>query len=85
MAIAAADYLKSAGPAKALAEFDKAARWHDRELYVIVLDTSGVMLAHGTNPSLLGQLLIDLKNGDGKPFEREIVAMKDAAWVDFKW
>jgi len=86
MAIKAAAYLKSAGPEKAFPEFDaKDGPWHDRDLYVTVQDSKGVMLAHGTNPGLIGRSLIDLKDVDGKPFERDIVAITDTGWVSFKW
>jgi cytochrome c len=86
MAIKAAEYLKSVGPEKAFAEFDaKDGPWHDRDLYVTVQNSQGVMVAHGTNPGLIGKSVIDLKDIDGKPFNREIQAVKEAAWVDFKW
>jgi signal transduction histidine kinase len=86
MAIKAAAYLKSVGPEKAFAEFDaKDSVWHDRDLYVTVQDSKGVMLAHGTNPGLIGRSLIDLKDVDGKPFERDIVAITDTGWITFKW
>ena len=86
MAVKAADYLKSVGPDKAFPEFDaKAGPWHDRDLYVIVQDSKGVMVAHGTNAGLIGRSVLDLKDVDGKPFNRETQAIKDAGWVDFKW
>ena len=86
MAIKAAEYLKSAGPDKAFAAFDaKDGPWHDRDLYVTVQDLHGVMVAHGTNAGLIGHSMLDLKDVDGKPFNREIQAIKDAAWVDYKW
>src|ERR1700744_5648341 len=86
MAIKAADYLKSVGPDKAFPEFDaKNGPWHDRDLYVTVEDSKGVMVAHGTNPGLIGKSVIDLKDVDGKPFNREVQAVKDVGWVDFKW
>jgi len=87
MAIKAAAVLKSAGPEKAFAAFDAKdnSEWHDRDLYVVVLDFHGVMLAHGTNPGLIGKSVIDLKDVDGKPFNRDIIAVTDAAWVDYKW
>jgi cytochrome c len=86
MAIKAADYLKSVGPEKAFPEFDaKDGPWHDRDLYVTVEDSKGVMVAHGTNPGLIGKSMLDLKDVDGKPFNREIQAVSDAGWVDFKW
>jgi hypothetical protein len=86
MALKAADYLKSVGPDKAFAEFSaKDGPWHDRDLYVTVLDASGTMVAHGTNPGLIGKSMLDLKDVDGKAFNREILAVKDTGWVSFKW
>jgi cytochrome c len=86
MAIKAAEYLKAVGPEKALAEFSaKDGPWHDRDLYVVVQDSKGVVVAHGTNPGLLGRAVLELKDVDGKPFNREFQAVRDAAWIDFKW
>lgn len=86
MATKAAEYLKSVGPEKAFPEFDaKEGVWHDRDLYVMVQDSKGVMVAHGTNPSLIGRSMLDLKDVDGKPFNREVQAIKDADWVNYKW
>jgi cytochrome c len=86
MAIKAAAYLKSAGPDKAFAEFDATTGpWQDRDLYVIVFDTHGVAMARGNNPGLIGKSLIELKDVDGKPFMREIVAVSDVGWVNYKW
>jgi len=86
MAIKAAEYLKATGPDKAFPAFDaKDGPWHDRDLYVIVQNNQGVIVAHGTNPGLIGRSVLDLKDVDGKPFNREFQAIKDAGWVDFKW
>ena len=87
MALKAAEYLKSAGADKAFAEFDAKdnATWHDRDLYVTVQDSSGVMVAHGTSPGLIGKSMLDLRDVDGKPFNREIQAIKASGWVEFKW
>ena len=87
MAIKAAEYLKSVGPEKAFAAFDATdnAAWHDRDLYVSVLDSHGVMVAHGTNPGLIGKSMLNLKDVDGKPFNQEIEAIKDTGWVKYKW
>ena len=62
MAVKAAEYLKSVGPDKAFPEFSaKDGPWHDRDVYVTVLDSKGVMVAHGTNPGLIGKSMIDLE------------------------
>ncbi len=86
MAIKAAEYLKSVGSQKAFPEFDaKDGVWHDRDLYVTVLDNKGVMAAHGTNSGLIGKSMLDLKDVDGRAFNREILAVADTGWVNFKW
>jgi cytochrome c len=86
LAVEAAEHLKSVGPDKAFQEFGvKDGPWHDRDLYVTVLDTQGVMVAHGTNASLVGKSMIDLKDVDGKAFNRDVIAIKDTGWVTFKW
>jgi hypothetical protein len=86
MAIKAAEYLKAVGPEKALPEFSaKDGPWHDRDLYVVVQDSKGVIVAHGTNPGLIGRSVLELKDVDGKPFNHEIQAVKDTAWINYKW
>ena len=86
MAIKAADYLKTSGPDKAFPEFSaKEGVWHDRDLYVTVQNGQGVMVAHGVNPGLVGKTVLELKDVDGKPFNREIQQVKDAGWITFKW
>jgi cytochrome c len=86
MAIKAADYLRTAGPDKAFAEFDaKDGPWHDRDLYVYVLDNAGAMVAHGNSPGLIGKSLLEFRDVDGKPITQDSLAVKDAGWVDYKW
>jgi cytochrome c len=86
MAVKAAEYLKSVGPDKAFPAFAaKDGPWHDRDLYVTVQDNKGLMVAHGTNPGLVGKSMLDLKDVDGKAFNREIQEIKEAGWVNFKW
>ncbi len=86
MAIKAAEYLKSAGADKALSEFNaKDGTWHDRDLYVFVLDGQGVAVAQGANVGLIGRSMLDLRDPDGKQFIREMLQIKDAGWVDYRW
>jgi cytochrome c len=86
LAIQAAEYLKANGPDKAFAEFNaKDGRWHDRDLYITVQDNKGVMVAHGTNPGLIGRNVLDLKDPEGKPFNHDLQAIKDVGWVNFHW
>jgi hypothetical protein len=86
MAINAADYIKSVGPDKAFPAFTETeGQWHDRDLYVTVTDTKGMLLAHGNNPGLVGHSVIDLKDVDGKAFIRDSVNLQDQGWIDYKW
>ena len=48
----------------------------------------GVCVAHGAREALIGKLLIDLKDQDGKFLIREMVAMSKgpgSGWIDYKW
>jgi cytochrome c len=86
MAVRAATFLKVNGPEIAFAAFTaKDGPWHDRDLYVTVLNNQGVAVAHGNNPGLVGKSVIALKDVDGKEFIREMVLVPEAGWVDFKW
>jgi len=62
--------------------------FHDRDLYPFIYDMSGLCVAHGARPVLIGKNLIDLKDQDGKYLVRELRDMaKDhgSGWVDYKW
>ena len=86
MAEKAAAYLKANGPEKAFPVFDaKDGGFVDRDLYVYVYDAKGTVVAHGTNPALIGKVMLDFKDVDGKAFIRESEAVKDTGWVDYKW
>src|SRR5262245_7187331 len=64
--------IKEQGPDKAYAEFStKGGRFHDRDLYITVLDLDGKVVAHGQREDLIGKGLIELKDPDGKPFIKE--------------
>jgi cytochrome c len=85
MATRAGELLKSEGPDKAFPEFEKGAAFHDRDLYVMVYDGTGKCVSHGANPALIGKTLIDLKDTDGKYLIKDLVAVQDTGWVDYKW
>lgn len=85
----AAAYIKANGEKKAFAEFSyPSTTFVDRDLYIVVLDLSGTMMAHGVNPKLIGKNLMELKDTDGKYFvkeQMEVAKTKGSGWVDFKW
>ena len=69
-------FIKDQGPDKAYAEFTtKAGQFHDRDLYITVLDLDGKVLAHGQRDDLIGKGLIDAKDPDGKLFIKERVEL----------
>lgn len=66
----------------------KDGKWVDRDLYVVVYDLHGVVVAHGANDKMVGKDLIDLKDPDGKAFVKERVEMAKAKgkfWQDYKF
>jgi signal transduction histidine kinase len=75
--------------AKAYAEFtDKKPGWIDRDLYVVVYDLQGKVLAHGQNPKMVGKDLIEMKDPDGKAFVKErveLAASKGKFWQEYKF
>lgn len=85
----AVSFIKQNGRDKALDEFNKPkGQFINGELYVVVLDMNGVLLADGTKPKLIGKSLLDIKDVNGKQFVREEVDLaktKGKGWVDFEW
>jgi cytochrome c len=62
--------------------------YHDRDLYPFVYDMSGICVAHGARPALIGKNLIDIKDQDGKYLIREMVDIakgSGSGWIDYKW
>lgn len=86
MVNAALAHIKEAGNTKAFADFntDKAT-WIKKDLYVVVQDLKGVVLAHGANEKLVGKNLIDFKDQNGKLFVQELISVgsKGEGWVDY--
>ena len=62
--------------------------FHDRDLYVYVYELSGLCVAHGARPALIGRNLIDIKDQDGNYLVRahiEIAKGPGSGWVSYKW
>lgn len=60
----------------------------DRDLYVVVYDINGRNLAHGANPKLIGQNLIDAKDSSGKLYVRErieLIKQHGQGWQDYNF
>ena len=84
-------HIKKVGRDKAFAEFsDKKGAWIDRDLYVVVYDLKGKVLAHGANEKMIGKDVIELRDNDGKYFVKERVEMMSKSpnakgWQDYKF
>jgi len=66
----------------------KNAKWIDRDLYPVVYDMTGTVLAHGQNDKQVGRNLIDFKDPDGKAFVKERVDLAKSSgkfWQDYKF
>ena len=62
-------------------------RFVDRDLYLVVIDTEGNTLAHGSNKKLIGKNMLELRDPDGKFFIKEFIELaksKETGWVDYK-
>ena len=63
-------------------------QFHDRDLYPFIYDMSGICVAHGSRPALIGKDLSGLKDQDGKYLIREMIEIVNgpgSGWVDYKW
>lgn len=84
-------HIKKVGREKAFADFNnKNGPFTDRDLYVVVYDLKGKVLAHGANDKLIGKDVIDLRDVDGKYFVKERVEMMSKSpdakgWQDYKF
>ena len=74
----AADYLKNEGAETAFAAFNAGGEWLDGDLYVFVVDDSGTWVASGARPELV-------RTKDDRPFIKDIVAVEDEGWVNYKF
>jgi signal transduction histidine kinase len=88
----AAVFFKDQGKDKALAAFnDPKGEFVKGDLYLFVMDANDgklTMLAHGVNKALLGKPQIDVKDAEGKAFNREMVGVlekADETWMTYMW
>ena len=85
----AISFHKANGQDKMIAEIsNKKGLFVKDDLYVFVLDMSGVCLAHGGSTNLIGRDMTKIKDYDGRYFIQEVVAgakKKGTGWVDYHW
>lgn len=85
MAENAAALFHAEGADAAFTAFNGDADFVDRDLYVFAIGTDGDVVAHGSNPNLLGRNVLELRDPSGREFVREFIAVEDSAWVDYQW
>jgi signal transduction histidine kinase len=82
-------FIKANGKDKGYAEVsNKQGQFKDRDLYLVVYGLDGKVWAHGANEKMIGRVLIDLKDVDGKEFVKERVELGKAKpnfWQDYKF
>jgi cytochrome c len=82
-------FIKAHGNDKGYGEItSKTSQFKDRDLYLVVYGLDGKVWAHGANEKMVGRVLIDLKDVDGKEFVRERVELgkaKQSFWQDYKF
>ena len=82
-------FIKANGKDKGFAEItNKQGQFTDRDLYLVYYQFDGKVMAHGANEKMVGKVLIDLKDVDGKEFVRERVELgkaKGSFWQDYKF
>ncbi|MBY0268105.1 MAG: cache domain-containing protein [Burkholderiales bacterium] len=83
------EFLKKNGKEKAMKEITAPSRtFVDRDLYLVIYDTSGNCVAHGQNSRQAGMSLIDAKDADGKLFVKErvdLAKLQGKFWQDYKF
>lgn len=85
LVIRAARHLKLRGPTRAFADFmNPKGGFMDGDLYVWVIDTSGVMVANGRYPGNVGSYLGQGPGGlGGNVLQRAL--KKGSGWVRYRW
>lgn len=80
--------IKAKGLDGAAKEFNAGGKWRKGQMYVVVANFDGLMLAHSANDKIPGKNMLEAKGADGKEFVKAtIAAVKGggAGQVDFRW
>jgi len=81
--------IKEQGSDKAYSEIStNGSSFHDRDLYITVIDLDAKVLAHGQRQDLIGKTLIDIKDPDGTLFMKERVELarkNQSFWQNYKF
>ena len=85
----AADYIREHGRQQAFADFSRPdGGFVDGDLYVFCQDASGVVLAHGGNPKIIGRNMSGVRGPDGRLSNVEINHLgltQGSGWLEYLW
>jgi polar amino acid transport system substrate-binding protein len=84
----ALDYARNNPKEEVLAEFtDQDGKFVRGELYIYAYDYSCTVLAHGGNPSLVGQNLYNMEDANGVRVIRELAKLAEGGggWLSYMW
>ena len=82
-------HIRAVGRDQAFADFSRPdGGFVDGELYIFCQDVSGVVVAHGGNPMLVGRNLAGVRGPDGRLANVEINQLglsQGSGWLEFRW
>ncbi|MDB5398901.1 MAG: cytochrome c [Acetobacteraceae bacterium] len=82
-------HIREVGREQAFADFSRPdGEFVDGELYIFCQDASGVVVAHGGNPKLVGRNMADVRGPDGRLANVEINRLglsQGRGWLEFRW
>ena len=85
----AVSFIKDQGAEKAYAEIStKGGKFTDRDLYIVVYQLDGKVLAHGANEKFIGKDMSEAQDVDGKLYVKERIEMaskQPSFWQDYKF
>ena len=89
MVKSAVTFIKAEGPTKAYPEIsNKTGKFVKDDLYVVVYQLDGKVLAHGATQKFVGKDMIDAQDVDGKLYVKErveLAAKQPTFWQDYKF
>ncbi|HET6308972.1 MAG TPA: cache domain-containing protein [Rhodopila sp.] len=85
----AADYIRQHGRDQAFADFSRPdGGFVAGDLYIFCQDVSGVVLAHGGNPKIVGRNMAGVRGPDGRYSNVEINQLgltQGRGWLEYLW
>lgn len=81
-------YIKQHGRDAAIAEFNKKdGIFTKKNLYIFAVTFEGLELANPYKPEIIGTNVLEMKDAEGKPLIRNLIAKAKAGggWIQYRW